>query len=258
MTDALPLAGRRIVLTRPAGQNEVLAARIAALGGEPVIYPVLAIRDADDPQPLAEATAQLDHYDLAVFVSPNAVERALDYILARRDWPAALPAATVGPGSANALRARGVRDIIVPAERFDSEHLLRLLPEDMAGRRVVIFRGQDGRALLADSLRQRGAQVDFVPCYIRERHVVDSAVLSGAPVDAFVLTSSEGLRNLHAMLDPGARAHLAAAEIFVPHARIADEANDLGLTRIHVTGPGDEGLLSALAGFWDKVRDGSA
>lgn len=254
MTEPLPLAGRRIVLTRPAGQNEALAARIAALGGEALIYPVLAIRDTDDPQPLADATAQLESYALAVFVSPNAVERALDYILAQRTWPASLPAATVGPGSAAALRERGVTDVISPVTRFDSEHLLALLPADMTGARVVVFRGQDGRPLLGDTLRARGAQVDFVPCYVRERPNGDAGVLGGAPIDAFVVTSSEGLRNLHAMLDADGRERLAAAEIFVPHARIAEAARAYGLEHLTITAPGDEGILSALTGFWDKVR----
>lgn len=257
MTRTLPLQGRRIVLTRPAGQNEALAARIAALGGEALIYPVLAIRDVDDRQLLADATARLESYALAVFVSPNAVERALDYILAQRAWPVTLPAATVGPGSAAALRERGVTDVISPATRFDSEHLLELLPADMSGAKVVVFRGQDGRSLLGDTLRARGAQVDFVPCYRREQPTGEAVALGDEPLDAFVVTSSEGLRNLYTMLDAGERERLGAAEVFVPHARIAEEARAHGLARITLTGPGDEGILSALTGFWDKVRDGS-
>lgn len=258
MSTALPLAGRRIVLTRPAGQNEPLAERIVELGGEPILYPVLTIGEVVDPQQLAEATAQLERYDLAVFVSPNAVERALDYILARRAWPADLPAATVGPGSAAALRQRGVRNVITPTRRFDSEHLLELLPTDMTGRHVVVFRGQDGRPLLGETLRARGASVDFVPCYTRMRPVPDPAAWGDAPVDAVVVTSSEGFRNLHAMLDESDRKRLAGTQIFVPHARIADVARSFGFERLTVTPPGDDGLLSALAGFWDKVRDGAA
>ena len=246
------LSGRRIVLTRPVGQNEALAARIRALGGEALVYPALVIRDIDDLQPLEHAAAQLNSYDLAIFISPNAVERAMRFILARRPWPTGLRAATVGQASAAALHAHGVTEVIAPQARFDSEHLLALLPADMSGERVVVFRGQGGRELLGDTLQARGAQVDYVTCYRRERPIVDEAALgsSQVPIDAFVVTSSEGLRNLLSMLGS---ARLATAELFVSHARIADQARALGLGRIVVTAPGDDGLISALAQFWAKV-----
>ncbi len=241
------------MLTRPVGQNEALAARIRALGGEALVYPALVIRDIDDLQPLERATGQLNSYDLAIFISPNAVERAMRFILARRSWPTALRAATVGRASAAALQAHGVTEVIAPQTRFDSEHLLALLPAEMRGERIVIFRGQDGRELLGNTLQARGAQVDYVPCYRRERPAAGDEAALGAPqaqIDAFVVTSSEGLRNLMSML--GA-ARLAAAELFVPHARIAEQARALGLERIVVTAPGDDGLLSALTQFWAKV-----
>ena len=253
MTSSTALSGRRIVLTRPVGQNEALAARIRALGGEALVYPALVIRDIDDLHPLEHAAAQLDSYDLAIFISPNAVERAMRFILSRRSWPAALRAGTVGQASAAALHGHGVTDVIAPQTRFDSEHLLALLPTDMSGKRVVIFRGQGGRELLGDTLQARGAQVDYVPCYRRERPAAGDEVALGASqaqIDAFVVTSSEGLRNLMSMLGP---ARLAAAELFVPHARIADRARALGLERIVVTAPGDDGLMSALTQFWAKV-----
>jgi len=245
------LAGRRIVLTRPAGQNAALADRIRTLGGEPLELPVLAIRDIDDIRPLERATARLEAYDLAVFVSPNAVGRAMRFILARRAWPAHLRAATVGQASAAALRAHGVAEVIAPAVRFDSEHLLALLPEDLHAKRVVVFRGQDGRALLGDTLERRGAQVDYVPCYRRERPTAAAPGLAGG-VDAFIVTSSEGLRNLWTMLGNDAERCLGEATLFVPHARIAEQARALGLQNIEITAPGDESLLSALERFWAK------
>lgn len=244
----LPLVGRRILLTRPVGQNEALADAIRAAGGEPLIFPTLEIRDLDDDAALAAATAVLHEYDLAVFVSPNAVARALPFILARRVWPAELRAATVGPATAAALRAHGVMDVLAPAEQFDSEHLLALLPADLTGWRVAIFRGQQGRPFLADNLRSRGAQVDFVPCYRRERP--STAQSLEGPIDACVLTSSEGVRNLWDMLDPAGRALLRRAVVFVPHARIAAGARAIGLTQVVQTEPGDAGLLAALRAYW--------
>jgi uroporphyrinogen-III synthase len=63
------LAGRRIVVTRPAGQNEGLAEMIRAAGGEPIVFPVLEILDLDDTRALVAAVDRLDEYDLAVFIS---------------------------------------------------------------------------------------------------------------------------------------------------------------------------------------------
>ena len=99
------LAGRRIVVTRPAGQSGHLAGLIRAVGGEPVLFPTIEIRDVADSGPLAALIDRLDEFDMAVFVSPNAVEKAMG--LATRGWPARLHAATVGRGSVAALRRFG-------------------------------------------------------------------------------------------------------------------------------------------------------
>ena len=155
------LRGRRIVLTRPAGQNEGLAELVRAAGGEPVVFPALEIRDLDDPGPLLAAADRLDGYDLAVFVSPNAVDRAMNAIRSRRAWPAGLRAATVGAASEQALARHGVTDVIAPSGRFDSEALLAMPAlAAVGGKRVVVFRGDGGRELLGDTLRVRGATVD--------------------------------------------------------------------------------------------------
>ena len=90
-----PLAGRTIVVTRPQAQAAPLAAAISAAGGTPLVFPLLEISPAADPQPLAEAAARLAEYAVAAFVSPNAVEHALPVLLAHGTWPASLPAVPV-------------------------------------------------------------------------------------------------------------------------------------------------------------------
>jgi len=261
MTAAAPggrLRGRRIVVTRPAGQNERLAALIRAEGGEPIVFPALAILDPGDVRPLAAAADRLDAYDLAVFVSPSAVDKALPVIRARREWPAGLKAATVGRGSEEALRRYGVAEVIVPAERFDSEALLER-PElaDVAGRRVVIFRGDGGRELLGDTLRGRGATVDYVECYRRAPPTADPGPLARAwergEVDAVTIGSREGLRNLLDLLGADGRERLQQTALFAPHPRIAATARALGCRRVIETPPGDEGIAAALAAFWERM-----
>jgi uroporphyrinogen-III synthase len=246
-----PLAGRHVVVTRPAGQATHLAEALVELGAHPVLFPVLAIADVDDPTPLLDAAIRLDQYDWAVFVSPNAVDKALAVVLSRRQWPAGVRVATVGHSSEQALARHGIRDVVAPQERFDSEALLALPPlQDMAGKRVIIFRGDGGRELFGETMQARGALVDYVTCYRRGKPDLDPAPLvklwSEGRLDALTITSSEGLRNLHEMVGKLGQSWLKKTPTFVPHARIAEQARALGLTQVILTGPADAGLLAGL------------
>jgi uroporphyrinogen-III synthase len=235
-----------------------MAALIRAAGGEPVLFPALEILDAEDLQPVLALIERLDAFDLAIFVSANAVNKALDLVQARRAWPAGLRVATVGRGSERALERHGFAAVIAPRERFDSEGLLEL-PElkDVAGKRVVIFRGDGGRELLGDTLAARGAAVEYAECYRRGRPQADAAPLLALwerrQLDAFTVTSSEGLANLHELLGEAGRQCLQQTPLFAPHERIAAAARALGVRTVVLTGPGDEGLIAGMAAFFAKV-----
>ena len=252
------LAGRRVVVTRPAGQTAHMAALVRAAGGEPVLFPALEIQDAEDLRPVLALVDRLDAFDLAIFVSANAVDKALALVQERRAWPARLRVATVGRGSERALERHGFAAVIAPGERFDSEALLDL-PElkDVAGKRVVIFRGDGGRELLGDTLSARGATVEYAECYRRVRPTADAAPLLALwerhKLDAFTVTSSEGLANLCDMLGEAGRQCLQQTPLFAPHERIAAAARTLGVQTVVLTGPGDEGLVAGLAAFFAKV-----
>ena len=255
---ATALAGRRVVVTRPAGQTAHMAALIRAAGGEPVLFPALEILDAEDLQPLIALVDRLDAFALAIFVSANAVDKALALVQARRAWPTGLRVATIGRGSERALERHGFSAVIAPGERFDSEALLEL-PElyDVNGKRVVIFRGDGGRELLGDTLIARGAAVEYAECYRRGRPKTDTAPLLALweqrRFDALTVTSSEGLANLHDMLGDAGRQWLKQTPLFAPHERIAAAARALGVQTVVLTGPGDEGLVAGLAAFFAKV-----
>jgi uroporphyrinogen-III synthase len=251
------LAGRRVVITRPAGQNERLAEMIRAAGGEPIVFPVLEILDLEDSRALVAAADRLDGYQLAVFISPNAVDKAMNVIRNRREWPQSVRAATIGRASERALARHGVGEVIAPAGRFDSEALLALPAlADVRGWRVVIFRGDGGRELLGDTLRERGATVDYVECYRRMRPNADVEPLlkrwGRGEIDAVTVSSSEGLRNLYDLLGKLGQAWLKRTPLFAPHARIAGNARALGCERVIETGPADEGIFAGLVAFWDN------
>jgi uroporphyrinogen-III synthase len=248
-----PLAGKGVVVTRPAHQAEPLARAIAAAGGRAILFPAIEIRDVEDLTPFMRVVDELEEFDLAVFISPNAAERAIGMILARRTLPAGLRIAAIGGGGLRALAARGVTGVIAPEARYDSETLLEL-PEVATARRVAIFRGAGGREHLGEALRARGATVAYAECYRRCRPEADPKPLLDAwsrkQVDAVAVTSSEGLRNVFEMVTSAGHAYLQGTPLFAPHPRIAQAARELGVRTVVVTGPGDEGLLTGLAAFF--------
>jgi uroporphyrinogen-III synthase len=253
------LAGRRIVVTRPAGQAESLAELIRAEGGTPIVFPVIEIRDVADVKPLAALIDRLEGFDIAVFISANAVAKAMNLVQSRRAWPERVRVATIGKGSEKALRRFGFTDIVAPTGRFDSEALLELAPfTDVSGKRLVIFRGDGGRELLGDTLSARGALVEYAECYRRVRPDADVAPLlklwARGEVDGITVTSSEGLHNLYDMVGKLGQQWLRRTPTFAPHARIAVSARALGLERVIETGPGDLGLVEGLRVFFGKVQ----
>ena len=251
-----PLAGRTIVVTRPQAQAAPLAEAIVAAGGKPLIFPLLEISPASNPQALVEVATRLAEYSLAVFISPNAADHAMPEILAHGAWPATLIPAAVGQGTVKVLAALGIHGCIAPSERFDSEALLELselAAERVKGKRVAIFRGDGGRELLADTLRERGAMVDCITCYRRSGPSAGVAPLMAAwragSLDALTVSSSEGLRYLVDLLDAEGRAFLQKTPLFVPHARIAENARALGLSNILLTEAADAGILAGLVAY---------
>lgn len=249
---ALPLAGRGILITRPADQGAVLARLVEREGGRAIVFPAIEILEVEDRGPLEALIDRLETFDLAIFISPNAAVRGLSAIRARRTLPLQLTIAAIGRGSARELKRQGIASVLAPAAGADSEALLGI-PELQAlnGKRVVIFRGVGGRELLRDELLARGASVDYAECYRRRRPNAEIAPLLEASrrgtIDAVVATSREGLRNFYDMLGEPGRSALKATPLLVPHPRIASSASELGFTNVTVTGPGDEGILQGLA-----------
>ncbi len=251
----LPLSGLGVLVTRPAGQAEGLQARLRELGAHPVLFPTLEIQAPADTATLARRLAELPHYDLAIFVSPTAVQYGLAAIAA---WPLGLRAAGVGQGTAAALRAAGIQQVFAPDEGGDSEHLLAL-PElaDMAGKRVLIFRGEGGRQLLADTLAARGAAVNYAECYRRGLPVADPTALLDTwrrgGIQAITVLSSQGLDNLFTLLGERNAELIRATPLFAPHPRIAAHASALGVAHVSATHSGEAGLLQCLVEYFAHV-----
>ena len=250
----LPLSGRRIVVTRPKGQAESLLALIRQAGGEPLEIPVLQIDDLAELAPFYAVLERLDSFDMAIFVSRNAVRKAFA-LIGGRPWPAHLRVATVGNGSREELESHGITGVSAPSGQADSEALLAMQDfSAVAGKRIAIFRGEGGRSLLGDTLSARGALVEQAACYRRARPVHSAALLAAAwdrgKVDAVMVSSGEGLTNLLEMLGGEGPRRLSGTALFVPHPRVAVQAVRKGLKRPIVAGPGDAQMAAALVAYF--------
>ncbi|HFD81227.1 MAG TPA: uroporphyrinogen-III synthase [Gammaproteobacteria bacterium] len=227
------LEGTGVLVTRPVAQAQGLCRAIERLGGRAIPFPVLEILEPEDGGPLQRVVGALDDYDMAIFISANAVNRALEAILAQRDWPATVEIAVIGRRSAQELEQFGLAPDICPPERFNSEALLEL-PQMQAveGRRIVIFRGNGGREFLADTLRRRGARVDYVEAYRRAQPAADNggllAALRRGQIDVTLVNSEESLRNLLAMAGAEAAEILRRIPLLVVSERMLPVVRELG------------------------------
>jgi len=229
---------------------------VEAAGYEAVQLAAIEIREPADLGALQTLVETLPTYDLAVFISVNAVNHGLDYILVRRDWPKHVNIATVGASSAAALREHGLKPDLVPAHRFNSEALLALDElQDMHGKRVVILRGNGGREHLHDTLLERGAEVAYVEVYRRacpeiDPHLMRSLLRPGM-LDVVTVTSNETLQNLYAMAGQEGQPLLRALPLVVVSERQAVLAQELGFeyAAMVAENAGDAALVEALKTF---------
>ncbi|NHQ87176.1 uroporphyrinogen-III synthase [Iodobacter sp. HSC-16F04] len=253
------LSGLRLWVTRPRQQAADLIALLQAAGAEVLPLPLLEIAPPDDPAPLQAALAQIEQFDLAVFISPSALDAIFAHLPA--PWPKNLPVAVVGPGSERRASALGVQDIICPAVQFDSEGLLQeTRMQFLAGKKLVIFRGNGGRELLPKALQERGALLTIITAYQRQPPRFDPEHLNAqlsSGCDGIVISSSEAAQHLFQLAGGKALQALQSRIYFVPHPRIAQTLIALGAKQIELTNAGDSGILHGICQHFTKPRQES-
>lgn len=198
----LPLAGRRIVITRARAQAAPLVQHLERLGAEVIEFPTIEIRAAESFAALDEAIARLANYDWLIFTSVNGIEPFLSRLAhAGLDLSAAahLRIGAIGPETAKRLEASGFRATLVP-ERYQAEGILDALsPQEIAGKRFLIPRAARARDILPETLRRWGALVDVVPAYRTVLPQTDirplSVMLSRGKVAVIAFTSSSTVKN---------------------------------------------------------------
>jgi uroporphyrinogen-III synthase len=251
------LSGVTVVVTRPAHQAERLCQSIETAGGTALRFPVIEIRPPSNPKQAQSQLKQLNSFDLAVFISTNAVASAFDLLGGLSEpppgWPPKVAIAAVGQATAKAITSQGLAVNYQTSKPYNSEALLNI-PELQAlrGKRILILRGEGGREYLAKTLRERGAEVEYAECYQRAMPGSDPAQLYNAwnkrrPL-LFVVTSNEGLENLFQMIDAEHRTALLASRLIVMSERAVALADKLGFaqTPVVVSAVSNEAILLAL------------
>ena len=243
-----PLAGHTIVVTRARAQASDIADRLRSLGAAVVELPAIRIVPRIESEQVKAAVANIHAYALVCVTSANGVELLFEAMAAQGRDARALAAATVaaiGPGTAAALRERGIIADVVP-ERFVAEALVAALENvPVAGKPALIARAAEGREVLPDALRARAAQVDVVALYETVAEAPEPAALEAAMgADYLTFTSSSTVRNFAAAL--GGRT-LDGARVVSIGPITSEAAREAGFEVAAEAGRSDiDGLVTAL------------
>ncbi|WP_317932402.1 uroporphyrinogen-III synthase [Halioxenophilus sp. WMMB6] len=243
----------RVWITRPEAQGRKTQQRLAALGVAGWLQPVMTIEPLAETPTVRQQVMDLDLYQFAIFISQNAVHYGVALIdRFWPQWPVGLTLLAIGQATAKALAEHG-HLAAAPVAVMDSE-ALSALPElqALANSRVIIFKGEGGRALLAETLRARGGRVDECPLYGRRWAAEASLALQASdfgsqPDDAMLAYSGESVELLAKTLASGGRQALTRQPLVVPGSRVAGVARALGFEQIIVADNAtDDAMLGAL------------
>ena len=247
------LNGLGVLVTRPQHQAKRLYQLIKACGGRPLLFPALEITEPDDSGPAHNLLAQINNYPIAIFISPNAVTRCLE-MLGDQGLPDTLQLAAVGRGTADTLAYAGYTVNIVPEQHFDSEALLETAElTNVQGKSVLIVRGVGGRAHLGDTLKSRGASVDYAEVYQRRIPNVDPQPLLQRwvmDVGVVTVTSLQILDNLWHLLGEQGQALFLETPLLVVSERIRAHARELGFRQVLLAPKAeDRAIVTTLCGW---------
>jgi len=243
------LQHRAILVTRPADQAAAFSRMLVEAGGQAISFPVIEIAVLELTEHERGLLRSWQQFDLALFVSANAVSHALQNIDISGDCP---PIAAVGAKTAAAIVRAGLEVALVPEQGYNSEALLALPQlQSVSGWRVLLLKGEGGRGLLREELQRRGAEVQEIDLYHRRMPSVDPEPVNrqgrmGA-IDLVAVTSIEGLSNLIRLLGEQGHDWLLNTPLLVGSSRIAEQAHRQGFQKIVVaTDPGDESMFRAV------------
>lgn len=249
-----------VIVTRPAAPGRRLADALRGRGHDVAWWPAFDIAPPSDPARVHDALARLSGYDLAIFVSPNAVHAVAERLPA--DWPASTAIGAVGAATRDAALAElpgaGGATVVAPddAEESGSEGFWRAwLASGRHARRVLLLRASSGRDWIIGQLRGAGAAVDPLAVYERVPHRLradECERLRGwvaAGADAVVVVSSaEAVAAVVEQVRPvdGAADWLRRGTALATHPRVAQRLHEAGFARVDLSEAADCAVIGKL------------
>jgi uroporphyrinogen-III synthase len=253
------------VVTRSLAHAATLADGLAARGAVPVLFPVFQTLPPEALSRFDDALRSVERYDFVVFTSAAGVAATFER-MARTGLPPTLPTgvqtAAVGPATAAALEAHGVRGTVVP-DGFNGEQLAEALGP-AAGRRFLLFRADRARPELPARLRAMGGIVADVEAYrtvpLGGRVESPAADAVRAGVDAVTLTSPSTVEGFINGIGDGWRDVLDRAIVAVIGPITAEAARVAGMRVAAEADPHTvDGLIDALErAFEERETEHSA
>ena len=259
------LKGMKVLVTRPAHQNQKLCDLVRAHGGEPVVFPLIKIEPTYAHDPPLKALTWIDEIDIAIFVSANAVTHGLGALRAQGQTLSELTQVfAVGAITARMLQAAGIRVDGVPRV-LSGANGLRALPtfRNVSNRRVVVFRGNGGEPSLLEWLKKEGARVFVAETYRRAMPIqVNPAVIDlcqQATIDVITLTSITSVKHLFALLPDTTHRMLKNATVVTLSQRIARYCENTGWqgSILVADEANDQALVKTIVQYGDTVRQSS-
>lgn len=237
----------KILLTRPEGQNQAMANKLAAKNIEYFISPLLSVQANAHAKQAINKVSQADYW---IFVSANAVKFAAS--LLDQSLPSQVTYFAVGHATWSALAELGVNAIRPCDKSQDSEGLLELEQLDaVQNKKIIIVRGNGGRELLGQVLSNRGANVDYWQVYQRQCPALDGALLvkqwQNFGIDTLILPSRTQLDNLIQLIPKALFPWLCDCHIIVTNESAQQHARAKGMRRVtNAKGAHPQALLNAL------------
>jgi uroporphyrinogen III methyltransferase / synthase len=249
--DRSPVFGKRVLVTRPADAAADFAQQLWESGAEPILAPTIAIGPPDDPAPAVAAVARVREYAWVVFTSRNGVDAFFGILGASGKDARAFgdaKVAAIGPMTAAAVTAHGIRVDFVPDHYVNEAIADGLATRTAPGERLLVFRAQEARDVLPDTLRAAGRTVDVVAAY-KTRYVDDADLRAKAErAEIVTFTSASTVHGLvHNVAD--AATLLAGKTVAAIGPITAAAARKLGI-RVDIVAEEFtvDGLLHALEG----------
>lgn len=222
-------------------------------GWEAIRFPLIEIQASSISAQEQMRLHNLDQYQLVFFISANAVNFALPLFNGKMEQLQKTVCIAVGKASYTALKAYGIKQVLVPEQGFNSEAILAMAEvQDLHGQSCLIIRGAGGRGFLADSLRERGARVHYLQVYQRAMPMVDSHLLNAYirqnALAAILIYSGDALKNLLQMLTKEKlNKNLLNTPIVVISPRVRDLARNIGFKNIIIAAEAsDAAMMNAL------------